>query len=108
MISSLQNFIISCLEDKKAQDVVVIPLPKNSIVKCMIIATGTSVKNIRAIAEHVANELKNTYKINIHLEGMNGSDWVIVDANEIMVHILHKDARDKLQLETLYRYSKLI
>jgi ribosome-associated protein len=76
---------------------------KIPLAKYMIFANGRSVKNISAIAEHVVYELKHTAKWPAFAEGLNHSDWVLLDAGDVIVHIFHPEAREKFKLEELWR-----
>lgn len=99
-IEDLKNFIIKCLEEKKAQDIVIIDIEqKTNIAKYMIFATGRSVKNIGAIAEYIRYELKHKTNYHFTIEGINNTEWVLIDIGDIIVHIFYKDARESLKLE---------
>ena len=96
----LKEFIIECLLEKKAEDIVTIDLSnKTQLAKYMIFASGRSVKNIAAIAEYLSFELKYKTNIAIGIEGMGKSEWVLVDAGDIVVHIFYPAARAQLKLE---------
>lgn len=99
----LKDFIIKILEDKNAQNITVLELTdKIPLAKYMIFANGRSTKNISAIAEHVVYELKHTAKCPAFVEGLNHSDWVLLDAGDVIVHIFHPEAREKFKLEELW------
>lgn len=101
---SLKNFIINCLEEKKAENILPIELSaKQTLASFMIFASGRSVKNIRAIAEYIELELKHKMSYQANVEGIKGSDWVLVDAGEVVVHLFHPEAREKLKLEEFWQ-----
>ena len=101
--SELKDFIIKILEDKNAQNISVLELSDSiPLAKYMIFASGRSTKNISAIAEHVVFELKHNAKCPAFVEGLNNSDWVFLDAGDVIVHIFHPEAREKFKLEELW------
>jgi ribosome-associated protein len=99
----LKDFILKCLEDKNAADVSCIKLENETpLAEYMIFASGRSVKNIKAIAEYAAMELKNELKWQASVEGLKGSDWILLDAGEVIVHLFHPEAREHYKLEELW------
>jgi ribosome-associated protein len=67
-----------------------------------LIATGTSDMHVRSIAEHVMEELKKEGQRPLHVEGMRGGRWVLLDYIDFVVHVFHPAARDFYQLERLW------
>ena len=103
----LKDFIIECLLEKKAEDIVTIDLSnKTQLAKYMIFANGRSIKNNAAIAEYLSFELKNKTNLAINIEGMGKSEWVLVDAGDIIVHIFYPTAREHLRLEE--KWNKVV
>lgn len=99
----LKDFILKCLEDKNAINVSCMKIENETpIAEFMIFASGRSVKNIRAIAEYAAMELKNELKWNASVEGLKGSDWILLDAGDVIVHLFHPEAREHLKLEEFW------
>jgi ribosome-associated protein len=99
----LKDLIVKSLEDKKAENITVLPLSdKIPLAKYMIFASGRSIKNIGAIAEYVALELKHKTNWPAHVEGLGNSDWILLDAGDIIVHIFHPEARERFKLEELW------
>jgi ribosome-associated protein len=102
-IEELKNFIVQCLEDKKAEDIMVTYCSsKTDLAEIMIFATGRSVKNISAIADYISLELKYKKNICVNIEGLNISEWVLVDVGDIIVHIMNPDARKYFRLEEIW------
>ncbi len=102
--TEIKDFIIKNLEAKKAEDISCIDLQgKVPLADHMIFASGRSSKNIKAIAEFVALELKHTLKWNAYVEGMQGSDWIVLDAGSVVVHLFHPEARENFKLEELWQ-----
>lgn len=108
-IEVIKDFVISCLEDKKASNIVTIDLSgKTTIAQYMIFATGTSLRNISAIADHLTLLLKNNMNISSNIEGLGSSDWVLVDLGDIIVHIFCQEKRNELKLEDKWSENLLI
>lgn len=105
-IKQLKDFIIACLDEKKAENITFINLGQGSpLAEYMIFASGRSVKNIGAMAEFVTFELKHKFGKTSHIEGLGGSGWVVIDALDIIVHIFHPEARESLKLEEKWQKS---
>lgn len=103
-VPNIKDFILKCLEEKKAENVTCILLKEDvPLADYMIFASGRSVKNIRAIAEHVALELKHTLGRAANIEGMAGSDWILLDAGDVIVHLFHPETREKFKVEELWQ-----
>lgn len=100
----LKNFIVNALEEKKAENITVIDLTsKTSLAKYMIFATGRSTKNISAIADFVSLEIKHNSNLKTTIEGMGASEWVLLDAGDVIVHLFHPEAREHFKLEELWK-----
>lgn len=99
----LKDFIIKCLEDKKAENITTLDLGDNvPLAKYLIIATGRSIKNISAMADFLSLEVKNNSNLNAGMEGLANTDWVLVDFGDIIVHLFHPEARNRYKLEELW------
>jgi len=99
----LKDLVIKLLEDKKAENIKVIPVKdSSSIASYLVFASGRSTKNVGAIANHLADELKLSGLPKINLEGFAKSEWVLVDAGDVIVHLMHPEAREYYNLEELW------
>lgn len=99
-VDKLKSLIVDCLEEKKADNISVINLEnRTSIAKLMIFASGRSTKNVSAIADYVAHELKHKTGFKINVEGLNSSEWVLIDTGDIIVHVFHPEARAHYKVE---------
>ena len=99
----LKAFIIQCLEAKKAEDIQCLDVKnRTSVADYMVFASGRSRKNIKAIADYISLELKHEWKYNVTPEGAQDTDWILIDAGRVIVHLLHPDAREKLNLEEFW------
>lgn len=89
--------------DLKARDVVGLDLRGiSSATDFFLLASGRSDVQVRAIAEHVVEELKKEGVRPEHVEGLQGGRWVLVDYIDFVVHVFHPQARDFYQLESLW------
>lgn len=105
-VEQLKELILKILEENKAEDIVNIDLAgKTDIAQYMIIASGRSSKHVGSTAEFVAQHLK-TLNISSFIEGMNNSNWVLLDTGEILVHIFDKETREKYSLEDLWQRER--
>ncbi len=98
----LVNTIQNLLEEKKAEDIIVLNLLKqNAIVDYMIIASGTSSRHVSTLADYTAYELK-TQGIKTTAEGLTNCDWALIDAGDVLVHIFKPEAREFYNLEKMW------
>ena len=106
-INQLKNEIENILNNNKALEITSINLKnKTSIADFMIIASGNSSKHIQALSETLVDELKKRGINNCRLEGRDSSDWKLVDAIDIIIHIFHPEKRKFYDLEKMW--SELI
>jgi len=68
----------------------------------MIVATGTSQKHISTLADHIEEKLEAKGIGPLPMEGRESSDWVVVDAGDIIVHLFHPEARRHYNLEKMW------
>ncbi|WP_449430992.1 ribosome silencing factor [Pseudomonas putida] len=100
----LVKVTISALEDVKAQDIQVIDVSeKHSLTDYMIIATGTSNRQISAMLEKVREQVKAKGVQPLGEEGKGDSDWVLLDLNDVIVHMMTAAARQFYDLERLWQ-----
>ena len=106
-IKQLKNEIENILNNNKALEITSINLKnKTSIADFMIIASGNSSKHIQALSETLVYELKKRGINNCRLEGRDSSDWKLIDAIDIIIHIFHPEKRKFYDLEKMW--SELI
>jgi ribosome-associated protein len=103
MTQKLKNKIINSLEDIKAVNPIAIDVTKiSSLTDFMVIASGTSNRHIAAMSDYVLEDLKETNISGIKIEGQGGDDWVLVDAGDVVIHLMSADAREFYDLESLW------
>jgi ribosome-associated protein len=94
--------ILASLDDDKAQDILTIDLVgKTSIADRMIIASGTSARQVSAMAEHLVSKLKDM-SIKAQTEGEKHGDWVLIDAGDVVVHLFRPEVRAFYQIERIW------
>ncbi len=100
-----QNLLKICelLEDKKAEDILLVDATKmNNVADYYIIASSTSNTHTKGIADYLEIEALKLKGFNyVAREGFNLSDWVVLDFNNVFVHILTKQKREYYSLEKL-------
>lgn len=89
--------------ERKSTDVVVLDLRGlSSATDYFVIGSGTSDIQVKAIAEHIREELAKEGHRPDHVEGKSGGTWVLLDYIDFVVHVFHSSARDFYQLERLW------
>ena len=96
----LKEFIISALEENKAEDIISINVKnKTSVTDHMIIVSGRSLRHVKSIADNLIK--KNKIKP-IGIEGYAKSEWILLDFGDLLVHVMHPDKRSFYSLEKLW------
>jgi ribosome-associated protein len=102
-LDNLQSVIVSSLEDDKAEGVVALDLAgKATFCDRMVIATGLADRQISAMATHLQEKLREAGLKRVLVEGSGGSDWVLIDAGDIIVHLFKPEARAVYALEKMW------
>ncbi|HPE62008.1 MAG TPA: ribosome silencing factor [Thiolinea sp.] len=105
-LEQLQQLVLKALDDLKAQDVVLLDVRgKSSITDSMVIATGTSTRHVRALAESVALKARAAGQAPLGTEGERESEWVLVDLNDMVIHVMLPHVRAFYNLEKLWGES---
>ena len=106
MSKKIADTVVNALENLKARDICVLDVRKmTSITDTMIIAIGTSDRQVRALAEEVIEKCKETGERPIGVEGLEGGEWVLVDLADVLVHVMLPKIRDFYNLEKLWAGS---
>ncbi len=101
--SKLLKTIIACLEDAKAEDVVILDLDgKAAIADQMVIASGRSNRHVSAITDQLEQALKTAGFKEMRVEGLPHCDWVLVDTGDVVVHVFRPEVRSFYNLEKLW------
>jgi len=95
--------ILKSLDDDKAEDIVQVDLRgKSAMGDYMVICSGRSARQVTAIAEKLADRLKQEYGILSKIEGKEAGDWVLIDTGDVIVHVFRPEVRDFYQLEKMW------
>lgn len=99
----MQQIICESLEDDKAEDIVAIDLAgRASFADRMVVATGLADRQIAAMATHLNEKLVEAGFKKSRMEGASGTDWVLIDAGDIIVHLFKPEARTLYALEKMW------
>ena len=102
-VTDIKNNIEKILDDNKAQNIICIDLKNKSyIADYMVIASGTSSRHLQALSEILVTQLKKLGVENCRIEGKDSSDWKLVDAHDVIVHIFHPEKREFYDLEKMW------
>src|SRR4030066_2190751 len=97
------KLIVAALEDVKAQDITEIDTGKlTSLFERMVIATGTSNRQTRSIADNVRVKMKEADEYVGNTEGEETGDWVLLDLGDVIVHVMLPAVRTHYNLEELW------
>ncbi|MDZ7770285.1 MAG: ribosome silencing factor [Woeseia sp.] len=97
------NVIVNALEDLKARDIVRLDVRKlTTVTDYMIVASGTSNRHVKAIADAVVEASREAGVRPIGIEGEEGSEWVLVDLGDTLVHVMQPRIREFYNLEKLW------
>lgn len=102
-IEALRDVVLQALDDMKAKDVLVLDVRgKTCITDIMIIASGTSDRHVKSIAQTVAFKAKQAGETPLGTEGVEDGEWALVDLNGVVVHVMQPKVRDFYHLERLW------
>lgn len=102
-LDQLQQVILASLEDDKAENVVALDLQgRASFADRMVVATGIADRQISAMAIHLEEKLAEVGLKRVKIEGASGSDWVLIDAGDIIIHLFKAEARALYGIERMW------
>jgi len=102
-LDRMQQIICASLEDDKAEEIVAIDLAgRASFADRMVVATGLADRQISAMATHLSEKLAEAGFKKTRTEGATGTDWVLIDAGDIIVHLFKPEARILYALEKMW------
>ena len=98
-----QRAVVEALEDIKGKDIVVYNTARMpSMFERVVIATGDSNRQVKALADNVQERIKSLGSRVYGVEGEKGGEWVLVDLGDVVVHIMHPTVRDFYNLEEIW------
>ncbi|MEM7452128.1 MAG: ribosome silencing factor [Pseudomonadota bacterium] len=100
---ALAETVVAALEDAKAQDIRLIDVRHlTSMTDYMVVASGTSDRHVKSVASSVVSMLKAAGRRPLGVEGENDGEWVLVDLQDALVHVMLPRIRDFYNLEKLW------
>jgi ribosome-associated protein len=101
--NELARLIVQLASDKKAEDIVMLDIHALSIIAdYFVICTGTSDRQVRAIAKDIDEQVGKRGMQPVHVEGMQDATWVLLDYGSVIVHVFDPATRDYYRLEKLW------
>jgi len=103
----LARLVAELASDKIAQDIVILDMRKLvNFCDYFVICSGNTSRQVRAIADHIDEEM-GEYGLPLRFkQGLKNSDWVVFDAGDVVTHIFQKDTREFYGLEHLWQEAK--
>jgi ribosome-associated protein len=102
-----KKLVISALDDIKAHDIVAIDVRKvTAIFDWIVVASADSARQTKALSRHVRDTLRESGATIIGTEGEDSGDWILVDAGDIVTHVMQPAVRDYYNLEELWGDGK--
>ena len=99
----LLDIVTIALDDGKAEDIKVFDVQKiTSITDFMVIASGRSSRQVKALAERAADAARKKKVKPLGMEGEQTAEWVLLDLGDVIVHVMHPDVRKQYDLEGLW------
>lgn len=100
---ALLERILASLDDDKAEEIVPIDLRgRSSVADYMVICSGRSSRQVAAIADKLAERLKEEFGRSARIEGKEQGDWVLIDGGDVIVHVFRPEVREFYQLEKMW------
>ena len=106
-VEALHELVLRSLDDDQAQDVVTIPLSgKSSIADHMVIASGRSTRQVASMAQKLQQRIKQDLGRTVRVEGLPVADWVLIDADDVIVHLFRPEVRTFYNLERMWAFEE--
>jgi len=103
---ALHALVLRSLDDDKAVDIVSIPLNgKSNIADYMVIASGTSTRQVASMAQKLSERIKRDLGRGVRVEGLPVADWVLIDADDVIVHLFRPEVRSFYNLERMWAFE---
>ena len=105
-VGDLHKLVLQSLDDDQAQEVVSIPLVgKSNIADHMVIASGRSTRQVASMANKLADRIKEKFGRIARIEGLPAADWVLIDADDVIVHLFRPEVRSFYNLERMWAFG---
>ncbi|MDH3548647.1 MAG: ribosome silencing factor [Gammaproteobacteria bacterium] len=103
---ALTDLVVDALDDVKAKDIVRLDVrDMTAVTDYMVVASGTSNRHIKALVDNVAEKAKAAGHRPIGIEGEDGGEWVLLDLQDTLVHVMLPKVREFYNLEKLWSIS---
>lgn len=103
MSAELNQIIVEALEDLKGKQIVQLDVRElSSVMDTLVLASGTSSRHVKSLANNVVEDAKQQGHPPIGVEGVDSGDWVLVDFGDIVVHVMQEETRSFYDLEKLW------
>ncbi len=105
-VDELHALVLKSLDDDQAVEVITIPLAgKSSIADHMVIASGRSSRQVASMANKLAERVKQASGKVVRIEGLPVADWVLIDADDIIIHLFRPEVRSFYNLERMWAFG---
>jgi ribosome-associated protein len=105
-VDALHALITKSLDDDQAVEMISIPLAgKSSIADHMVIASGRSSRQVSSMATKLAQKIKEEFGKPVRIEGLPTADWVLIDADDVIVHLFRPEVRSFYNLERMWAFG---
>ena len=105
-VEALHRLVLQSLDDDQAVETVSIPLAgKSSIADHMVIASGRSTRQVASMASKLAERIKGELGRSVRIEGLPTADWVLIDAQDVIVHLFRPEVRTFYNLEKMWAFD---
>jgi ribosome-associated protein len=104
----LLKIVEEVLDERKGQQITILDVEgKTSVTDFMVLVTSTSERHARALCDYVLEKTKEHGVTALGVEGRQGSDWVLLDLGDVVLHIMTAQAREFYQLEKLWSIDRV-
>lgn len=108
-MNELLKFIKDKLAEKKAEDISVLDISQQSVMAdYFVIATGNNINQVHAMVDFVEEELAKKDLKPKHIEGYNTANWILMDYNDIIIHIFDKESRSFYDLDHIWKGADIL
>jgi ribosome-associated protein len=105
-VEALHKHVMQTLDDDQAVEDVTIPLAgKSAIADHMVIASGRSSRQVASMATKLADKIKQQFGRIVRIEGLPVADWVLIDADDVIVHLFRPEVRTFYNLERMWAFG---
>jgi ribosome-associated protein len=106
-VEKLHGIVMSSLDDDQAVELVSIPLAgKSTIADHMVVASGRSTRQVASMAQKLADRIKRETGRIVRMEGLPTADWVLIDAEDVIIHLFRPEVRSFYNLERMWAFGE--